>query len=100
MNALSYCQWINLDQARGLVRFCKSAETYIYVQKNLLLFQLKKTLLSQLLVLIYITDVEIKRSKFIKIVYIYRVKDFICYKNLHNLILLLLTTLNVAMKTL
>ena len=31
----------------------KSAETYIYVRKNLLLFQLEKTLLSQLLVFIY-----------------------------------------------
>ena len=37
---------LTLDQARGLVRFCKSTETYTYMRKNLLLFQLKKTLLS------------------------------------------------------
>ena len=30
-----------LHQARGLVRFCKSAETYTYVRKNLL-FSLKR----------------------------------------------------------
>ena len=33
------------EQARGLVRFCKSAEMCTYVRKNLLLFQLKKALL-------------------------------------------------------
>ena len=29
-------------QARGLVHFCKSVETYTYVLKNLLLFQLER----------------------------------------------------------
>ena len=36
-----------VHQARSLVQyFSKSAETYTYVRKNLLLFQLEKTLFS------------------------------------------------------
>ena len=40
------------QQARRLVRFCKSTEMYTYVRKNLLLFQFKKALLFKLLVFI------------------------------------------------